>query len=461
MATLLAGNGINIQFGGKAYSSHFIIERMKCRAIIDKYDVLFEGTMSGPELAKLFDGFVSLTNRIIEGECDDKLSDPDLISALVDFKKRYTPIEFPHDIMLEDWLFVLKMYSVLYNDEENMYKAEVGFKRLFLDAIYNDGLLQKVHENFDKKVKKYFKHFDQIFTVNYDTNLEKVTSSPVYHLHGSYDELQAAVNPDYVLGYQNSLSGKSVLMPGYEHCFCNALFSYSGALKYKEAKTMHKANLDISNAPLVEMIRNSNENMADFLAMHEEHPELKIAPEYYFDKFESISGELVIIGMSPNNDQHIIDLIKANGNITKITFYCYSDSEMDAVRNLGDNRFVPGDAKELWKGLGVEGSKRYGVKFPSAFEETFDALCVLSDYETTVDEVKTEICSIAPYHISTLCDECFADLKKHDAIHSKPKNEEFFKKNFIYISHIATKHGIKPPTMLALLILNWDKYSNS
>lgn len=65
MRTLLAGNGINIQFGGKAYTSQFIIERMKCCAIIQKYDVLFDNTISGEDLAQLFQEFVTLVKRIL------------------------------------------------------------------------------------------------------------------------------------------------------------------------------------------------------------------------------------------------------------------------------------------------------------------------------------------------------------------------------------------------------------
>ena len=57
-----------------------------------------------------------------------------------------------HTIMLEDWLFVLKMYSLMYDAEKYRGSAEVGFKRLFLDAIYNDGKIQNVYQNMSKKV---------------------------------------------------------------------------------------------------------------------------------------------------------------------------------------------------------------------------------------------------------------------------------------------------------------------
>ncbi len=152
MKTLLAGNGINIQFGGKAYTSQFIIERMKCRATIRKYDVLFENTVSSDELNGLFNGFVNLVNRILLGEYDDLNMDTDVVTALKDFKSRYTEVTYPHDIMLEDWFFVLKMYTLIYKEDAKVANdVEVGFKRLFLDAIYNDGNIQNLYQKMGKR----------------------------------------------------------------------------------------------------------------------------------------------------------------------------------------------------------------------------------------------------------------------------------------------------------------------
>ena len=56
--SVLLGNGINIQFGGKAYSNRFILSRIVFNAQCDKYDNLFEGTLSGKEIKQLFYGLL-------------------------------------------------------------------------------------------------------------------------------------------------------------------------------------------------------------------------------------------------------------------------------------------------------------------------------------------------------------------------------------------------------------------
>ena len=45
--SILIGNGMNINFGGRAYTNEFIIKRIIYNARANKYDVLFGGTISG------------------------------------------------------------------------------------------------------------------------------------------------------------------------------------------------------------------------------------------------------------------------------------------------------------------------------------------------------------------------------------------------------------------------------
>lgn len=103
MKNLLLGNGINIQFGGIAYSSNFIMKRIKYRAKLDCYDELFGNKLTGNEIVNLLENFVEEANKIRGGEYDSFATDEDTIDALKDFKGRYnTTIENAHDIMLED-----------------------------------------------------------------------------------------------------------------------------------------------------------------------------------------------------------------------------------------------------------------------------------------------------------------------------------------------------------------------
>ena len=44
------GNGINIQFGGTAYSNYFILERIKSKAKIGGYAKLFDNSITGEDI---------------------------------------------------------------------------------------------------------------------------------------------------------------------------------------------------------------------------------------------------------------------------------------------------------------------------------------------------------------------------------------------------------------------------
>ena len=69
---------------------------------------------------------------------------------------------------------------------------------------------------------------------------------------------------------------------------------------------------DASFREKIEKMKKDNPLAAEMILTKIEHPNLKMATEYYFDRFKKIQGELVIIGMSPNNDAHIFELILNN-----------------------------------------------------------------------------------------------------------------------------------------------------
>lgn len=110
MKSVLIGNGINIQFGGKAYSNYFIMERIKFKAKIDGYLELFDNTLSSNEIVMLLDGFVDIANDIRDNKYDEFIIDEDTEKALMDFKRRYpNKVGKSYEIMLEDWFcFSLK-----------------------------------------------------------------------------------------------------------------------------------------------------------------------------------------------------------------------------------------------------------------------------------------------------------------------------------------------------------------
>jgi len=44
---------------------------------------------------------------------------------------------------------------------------------MILDSIYNEGKLQEIYKSMSKKVKDYFADYDEIFTLNYDNNIQR------------------------------------------------------------------------------------------------------------------------------------------------------------------------------------------------------------------------------------------------------------------------------------------------
>lgn len=71
---VLLGNGINIQFGGFAYSSDFILKRIKYNSRLGKYDRLFNNKITGKEIENVFKGFVDIANAIIENKYECVMS---------------------------------------------------------------------------------------------------------------------------------------------------------------------------------------------------------------------------------------------------------------------------------------------------------------------------------------------------------------------------------------------------
>lgn len=215
MKNLLLGNGINIQFGGPAYSSDFILKRIKYNSRLGKYDVLFGGKIKGKEIEDVFKGLVDIANGIIEKQYENITEDQDTIEAIKDFQDRYTEkVKLPHEVMLEDWLLLVRIFFLANSDliQDNP-SAVQGFEQLLLDAIYNDGMVQDIYHNMNKQVKRFLNRFDKIFTLNYDNNIELLTHRTVFHLHGDFSVLSNSENEENVLGYIRTKEGTTVWLP--------------------------------------------------------------------------------------------------------------------------------------------------------------------------------------------------------------------------------------------------------
>ena len=469
MKSLLVGNGVNIQFGGKAYSNYFIMQRIKFRAKLDSYLELFGNTLTSSEIIAILDGFVSIANDIRSGMFDEFAKDKDDVDALNDFKNRYTEkVTESYEIMLEDWFLLIHMFFLKNADlVENKTSAIQGFERLILAAIYNGGKIQELYLRIPKKVKQFYNGFDNIFSLNYDNNIEMLTNKKVFHLHGDFKILANSENPDNVQGYIRSQEKKLAVVSGMEHCFCNALLNYSGKLKYKTASDFHKLIVASNNfAFQYQYDPNFQKQLSDIkerkpfeyqmIMTKIQHPELNMATEYYFDKFESINDELHIIGMSPNNDDHIFNLITNNKLLRKVIFYYFSEREKSYIEeHFSGDLFSCESVQNLWKSLDCVYPK-YNCKYsiPSEIDKFINCFNQMSGCVATKEEILKEISGTPQFEMNRLCQLVKKDMQQRNPEH-KSTNEAEFLKSMVSISYIALQEGILPSALYMICVMNF------
>lgn len=474
MKSLLVGNGINIQFGNKAYTSEYIMKRVKYKAKLGCYDKLFAGKIDGKEIAGILNAFVEITNDILDNKYDEYVIEDELKVVLADFKSRYNKISAAHEIMLEDWMFVLHMFFLKESDiADNLQASEQGFKSLILDGIYNDGKIQELYKNIprkaEKKIKRYFSDFDNIFTLNYDNNLEKLIKKNVYHLHGDFSVLDKSENIEYVLGFIRAQGDNRVFIEGMEHCFCNALLDYSGHHKLKEAMENHK--LIIESETFKEKYDNDESFKEDLLSIKTNKPDiyniimtkimnpnLKMATEYHFNEFKSIEDELYIIGMSPNNDAHIFECIEKNKRIKKVYFYYFSEYEKNIIESMNSKGiYIAKSVTELWESLDFK-RKQYNINYDNLDEKIdrfIDILNGFSEDKVSKNDIIWGVKSIPQFEAIRLCKLVKQDLEKRNPNNSSTDRDEFDKTRQ-RISLIALSEGVLPSVLFALYIIYSD-----
>lgn len=474
MKSVLLGNGIDIQFGGKAYSNRFIMSRIIFGAQTGKYDPLFDGTISGDEIASVFKGFLPLANAILAGMYDT-IPDENVLIAIQDFQKRFAwkkAFNKYYEIPLEDWFMLMQVFYFDHPDiADQMGSAKQAVARIVLDAIYNDGRIQLLYKTMGKQVRRFFCGFDNIFTLNYDNNIENLCKKQVYHLHGDFSVPMDCENPQMAQGYCRISSGKSVVVPNYEHCFCNALLDYSGELKYniakmnvtysrflEEARNMDHDSPEYQRA--IETIKKKVPESIAWIDAYCEHPELHAATDYHFSELSSLTGELHVIGMSPQNDSHIFRCIEES-NVDKVVFYRYGS---EPVKLPLSKKVEVADVTKLWKELDACRTK-YNCKavFPDTTKaaDFLRALNALSFDEISRDEIIAELREIPAFVSEPLCKEAIS-LMQSEKKKGAPKDFDELGRQFKAVSRIALREGIFPSTFYLLLVeyMNTHKATN-
>lgn len=454
--SILIGNGININFGGKAYTNDFIIKRILFNAQANKYESLFDGEINGDEIANIFVELAKWTNEIAAGKYDAIIPENEK-SILEDFKNRYNwKLSHYYEVGLEDWLFILHVYFLQNADiADNWSAAKQGFERIMLDAIYNDGDIQNLYTNMGEPVKSWLLEFSNIFTLNYDNNVEKLTKRPVFHLHGDFRTPANSENPQTLLGYIRKTKGENVDIPkDFEHCFCNALFDYAGEHKYEIACAFEKGSEGLQSleksgippaffpAPIEEL-----------LEVHKEHSELSFGSNYHFTEFKKITGELHIIGMSPNNDYHIFKLIDES-NVDKVVFYSFSEGK--PKKGLPIHQEVEyRNAQELWRQLKAL-PKQYNCNYPipqsDKVKEFFDIFNMLSGDKVSKTDIIKSANSISRSEATRLCEIVMKEIIRQKE-QGAPIDEEEQQRQFREVSRIALRNGILPSALFLHTIM--------
>lgn len=456
--SILIGNGININFGGSAYTNDYIIKRIVFNARANKYDPLFNGEITGDAIASIFIGLSDWANDI-SGGMYDAIIPAEEKYILDDFKKRYNwKLTHYYEVGLEDWLFILHVYFLKNEDiSDNWTSAKQGFERMMLDAIWNDGNIQNLHEVMGKPVKRWLLEFNNIFTLNYDNNVEDLIKRPVFHLHGDFRTPANSENPQTLIGYMRQENRANVVIPEFEHCFCNALFDYTGEHKYDIAYAFERGGEGLQSleksgippeffpAPIRELIR-----------LHQEHPELTFGCNYHFSEFRSLTGELHILGMSPNNDSHIFKLIDES-NIEKIVFYYHSESE--AKKKLPVHQKVEyKSAKEIWKRLDASPKQyncNYSIPKSEKVKEFFELFNLMSGDRVSEDDIIKSANAIPQYKATELCKGVMNEMKVQQE-GGAPKDEKEQQRQFREISRIALRNGILPSALYLHVVMGMD-----
>lgn len=329
---VLIGNGININFGGQDYTNFKIIERLtkNLKQKDGRYDDIFAGIVASEELLGILEGLNDIFNKMLNGSILSlrRASNEDEMRTLIDISRRYEmKMHSAVEIGMEDYFFALKWFNNGYPDGDEITKPTFqGLKQLFLDSIYNNGKIEKLYLKM-QPYSRELDQFDNIFTVNYDTNLDKLIKKKVYHLHGSFLELDDTYCPTTIVGkLAKGKTPKPHVVDGKEYLFCNALMGYSGQYKYEQMLRYKKINESLNDKSL---------------QVH----------EYPIDKFQSICGELHIIGMSPNNDSHIFSMINNNTNISKVVFYCVDNLSFEEARKIITKPIVMINVMKYWQSI--------------------------------------------------------------------------------------------------------------
>lgn len=372
MRNLLVGNGINIQFNRKDYTSQQIVLRILKN--FDRDDFPSHIIVDDPYLMKNYMGQLYLEAReMVAGKYDKYAVISAEKASLLEFKKRYASkiagLKMT-DIGFEDYYLIhdLLCHKIGVQNPEQFYIRE-AMRIAYLYSIYNDGEINQLHLDYPEEFVDYLSGFNNIFTTNYDSNIELATELDIFHIHGCFDIKSDVYN---ATSFRNQLPDSPIrdieLDERYYYLYSNALTTYCGAYKEFQLKQYSQANSCVEkfaaaylSDPKVRQevdgwAKDENPLLANLgysIQLKAANPSLAFSDDYHFDKFKSITGTLEILGLSPWNDFHIFEAIDA-ADLEKCVYYYHSDQQRAVIEShlpllCGRGALVFQSAKAFWE----------------------------------------------------------------------------------------------------------------
>lgn len=367
MRTLLFGNGLNIQFGGRENTNKEILIRAmkKCRMeSFPNHIIIDEGELLISLLGNLF---LELS-EILKGNYYSYAISTDEKNHLKELRNKYSSKDTMNftDIGFEDYYLIFDlMCNKIKIVNPDRYQIREALKRLFILSIYNDGDVNVIFKKFPESLRSFFNYFDCLFTTNYDQNIEEFTGREVCYLHGSFKIRNDIYNDD---SFRNKLSDKPVanheIDEEFYFLYSNVLTTYNGNYKLSSMRQAGLVNDSLKkfssnyrdNLELRDTVDNWLQDDSDIMKSFAESIILKVNDDslkyeelYPINEFKIIEGELWIVGLSPFNDTHIFDFINENKLLTCVKYFYYSIDEIKIVDSLlinFDTEFL--SVSELW-----------------------------------------------------------------------------------------------------------------
>lgn len=374
MKNILVGNGINIQYDNTNYTAKNIVLRMLID--LDSEDYPCDYIVDDPMLLKSYMGKLFLAAReALDGGFDRYTTCTAERDGLKDFKERYNDKKKSlriADIGFEDYYLIhdLLCHKIRVHNPEQFTIRE-SLKMAYFHSIYNHGNLNLLYQKYDNGLAVFLKSFDNIFTTNYDSNLESITGKKIYHIHGQFDKLSETYNPNSFRNHlnDNPLEGISN-EPEYQYLHSTALSTYCGDYKKYQINQNTVANEAIEKMAngyqTIESVKKDVDswehvdnqltvNLGQAIKLKVANPDLHFQEDYSIKEFQEITGELTIFGLSPYNDYHLFEIIN-NAALEKCIFYYYNDSECERIKFLlpqlnAKKRLVFQSAKKFWEEL--------------------------------------------------------------------------------------------------------------